>query len=72
MSFIRSHLVAVGRMKSGPERALFDHYAARLSPAPEMREVEEKRALPSAKMKAREAELLLGAVPDGARLGAMD
>ena len=59
-------------MKSGPERALFDHYAARLSPAPEMREVEEKRALPSAKMKAREAELLLGAVPDGARLVAMD
>ena len=72
MSFIRSHLVAVGRMKPGPERALFDHYAARLAPPPEMREVEEKRNLPSEKMKAREAVLLLGAIPDGALIVAMD
>ena len=69
---MRSHLVAVGRMKPGPERTLFDHYAARLSPPPELREVEEKRALPSAKMKVREGELLLGAIPDGARIVAMD
>lgn len=59
-------------MKPGPERALFDHYAARLTPPPEMREVEEKRALPPAKLKTREAELLLGAIPDGARVVAMD
>ncbi len=72
MSFLRTHLIAVGRMKPGPERTLFDHYAARLTPPPEMREVEEKRALPPPKMKAREAELLLGAVPDGARIVAMD
>jgi len=72
MSFVRTHLVAVGRMKPGPERALFDLYAARLSPPPEMREVEEKRNLPPAKMKAREAELLLGAVPDGALIVALD
>ena len=72
MSFIRSHLIAVGRMKPGPERALFDHYAARLTPPPEMREVEEKRALPPAKMKTREAELLLAAIPDGAQIVAMD
>lgn len=57
MSFIRSHLVAVGRMKPGPERTLFDHYAARLVPPPEMREVEEKRKLSPEKMKLREAEL---------------
>lgn len=72
MSFIRSHLVAVGRMKPGPERALFDHYAARLTPPPEMREVEEKRNLPPEKMKLREAELLLGAIPSGAMIIAMD
>lgn len=72
MSFLRTHLVAVGRMKPGPERVLFDHYAARLTPPPQMREVEEKRALASPKMKAREAELLLGAIPDGARVVAMD
>jgi len=69
---MRTHLIAVGRMKAGPERTLFDHYAARLSPSPQVREVEEKRALPSAKRKASEAALLLGAVPDGAMIVAMD
>lgn len=69
---MRTHLIAVGRMKPGPERQLFDHYAARLSPAPVMREVEEKRNLPPEKLKAREAELLLGALPDGALVVAMD
>lgn len=69
---MRTHLIAVGRMKAGPERTLLDHYAARLSPPPELREVEEKRALPPAKLKTREAELLLAAVPNGALLVAMD
>lgn len=72
MSFLRTHLVAVGRMKAGPERALFDHYAARLTPPPQLREVEEKRHLPSEKMKPREAELLLDAIPQGARIVALD
>lgn len=69
---LRTHIVAVGRMKSGPERDLFDLYAARLSPPPDMREVEEKRNLPPEKLKAREGELLLGAIPDGALVVAMD
>ena len=69
---MRTHLVAVGRMKPGPERQLFEHYAQRLSPAPQMREVEEKRNLPPEKLKAREGELLLGALPDGAFVVAMD
>ena len=69
---LRTHIVAVGRMKPGPERDLFDHYAARLSPAPEMREVEEKRNLPPAKLKAREGELLAAAIPDGALVVALD
>ncbi|MCW8914631.1 MAG: 23S rRNA (pseudouridine(1915)-N(3))-methyltransferase RlmH [Magnetovibrio sp.] len=67
-----THLIAVGRMKPGPERELFAHYAARLNPAPEMREVEEKRNLPPAKLKVREGELLLAAVPKGAFIVAMD
>ena len=69
---MRTHLIAVGRMKPGPERVLYEHYAARLNPAPEMREVEEKRNLPSAKLKVREGELLIGAVPDGAHVVALD
>ena len=69
---MRTHLIAVGRMKPGPERTLYEHYAARLNPAPEMREVEEKRNLPPNKMKVREGELLLAAVPDGALVVALD
>ena len=69
---MRTHLIAVGRMKAGPERALFDHYAGRLSEPPKLHEVEEKRSLPSDKRKASEASLLLGRVPDGAIVVAMD
>ena len=36
-------IVAVGRWKKGPERALYDAYVRRLRPAPELIEVEEKR-----------------------------
>ncbi|MEG3619857.1 23S rRNA (pseudouridine(1915)-N(3))-methyltransferase RlmH [Magnetovibrio sp. PR-2] len=69
---MRTHLIAVGRMKPGVERTLLEHYAARLNPAPDVREVEEKRNLPPAKLKVREGELLLAAVPEGALVVAMD
>lgn len=69
---MRTHLIAVGRMKPGPERELYAHYAARLNPALHMREVEEKRNLPAAKLKVREGELLLNAIPDGAHVVALD
>ncbi len=69
---MRTHLIAVGRMKPGPERELYAHYAARLNPALHMREVEEKRNLPAAKLKLREGELLLNAIPDGAHVVALD
>ena len=69
---MRTHIIAVGRMKAGPERTLFDHYAARLSPSPEVREVEEKRSMPADKQKASEARLLLDRVPGGAIIVAMD
>ncbi|MBF0251908.1 MAG: 23S rRNA (pseudouridine(1915)-N(3))-methyltransferase RlmH [Alphaproteobacteria bacterium] len=59
-------------MKTGAERDLFDVYAGRLNPAPELREVEEKRRLEGPRLKAREAELLLGATPDGAMVVALD
>jgi 23S rRNA (pseudouridine1915-N3)-methyltransferase len=47
-------------------------YAARIVPPPTIVELEEKRKLPPAELKAREAELLLAAVPAGARLTALD
>jgi 23S rRNA (pseudouridine1915-N3)-methyltransferase len=70
---VRLSLVAVGRAKDGPERALFQHYQRRLSPPGlALREVEEKRPLPAPQLKAREAELLLGALPPAALVVALD
>ena len=65
-------LIAVGRARRGPERDLFEHYAARLKPALALREVEEKRPLPPPELKERESHLLLSAVPDQAALVALD
>src|SRR5256885_11334805 len=59
---LKFRIVAVGRMKAGPEKALTDLYAARVRPAIAMAEVEEKRPLSSAELKTREAELLLAAL----------
>lgn len=69
---MRILLAAVGRAKAGPERALFEHYAARLAWPLTLKEVEEKRPLPAAERMAREAEMLLAAVPPGAVVVALD
>jgi 23S rRNA (pseudouridine1915-N3)-methyltransferase len=47
-------------------------YAGRLAPPVTIVELEEKRRLPPAALKIREAELILGARPDGAHLVALD
>lgn len=47
-------------------------YVSRLAPSVRIVELEEKRPLPAAELKRREAELLLAAVPTGARLVALD
>jgi len=65
-------VAAVGRARKGPERDLFDQYAARLRWPFELKEVEEKRPLPTPERMAREAELLLAAVPEDAILVALD
>jgi 23S rRNA (pseudouridine1915-N3)-methyltransferase len=59
-------VAAVGRMKTGPTRALWDDYAKRITWPLTLREVEEKRPLGGAELKAREGELLRKAVPDKA------
>lgn len=69
---MRLWIAAVGRAKAGPERDLYTQYVRRLSPPPTLKEVEEKRPLPVAERMAREAELLLAAVPPGAVVVALD
>lgn len=69
---MRITLGAVGRARPGPERALYDHYAGRLSWPLTLKEVEEKRPLPVPERMAREAELLLAQVPAGAVVVALD
>ncbi len=47
-------------------------YAGRIAPPVAIIELEEKRRLPPAVLKSREAELILGALPADARLVALD
>jgi 23S rRNA (pseudouridine1915-N3)-methyltransferase len=69
---MRFVILAVGRQKPGPLKELEQHYTSRITLALTIREVEERRKLPPAEMKAREAELLLDAVPKAATIVALD
>jgi len=65
-------IVAIGKQRRGPLGELQALYAGRLNPPPAIVELEEKRKLPPVQLQAREAELILAAVPAGARLVALD
>jgi 23S rRNA (pseudouridine1915-N3)-methyltransferase len=65
-------IAAVGRMKAGAEKSLWDDYAKRLGWSLTLKEVEEKKPLKPPQMKIKEAGLLLDALPKGALLIAMD
>ena len=58
-------LIAVGRLKSGPEAELFARYNARLRPAMTVTEVAEGQGAPT-EAKRREGEALLAALPNNA------
>jgi 23S rRNA (pseudouridine1915-N3)-methyltransferase len=64
-------LLAVGRLKPGPERTLFEHYAARLRPAPVVVEIPEARGS-AAEVRRREGAALLAALPGGCTAVALD
>jgi len=57
----RSRIIAVGRMRPGPEAALYAHYAARLRPPPEVTEIPEARGS-AAEVRRREGAALLAAL----------
>lgn len=67
----RVAILAVGRLKPGPERALYDHYAARLRPKPTVVEIPEGRGS-AGEVRRREGAALLAALPEGALAVAMD
>lgn len=73
---MRLTILAIGRLRGGPLAELFDDYAGRLRGRPlgplTLRELEEKRSLAPAALKAREGELLLAASPPDCRLIALD
>lgn len=59
-------------MRSSAERDLLNNFSERIRPKPLVIEVEEKRNLSGPELKSREGELLLGAVPTGAKIIALD
>ena len=65
-------VIAVGRMKNGPERSLWDIYVKRLKWSLSLFEVESKKSLGIAKIKKNEADLLLAKVPKAAVIVALD
>lgn len=74
---MRLTIAAVGRIKSGPDRDLYEDYAKRLARGAllgplELKEVEARGKLSSEELKTREGALLLAAVPEGARIAALD
>ena len=69
---MRLIIVAVGRARSDPSSTLFDDYVRRLPWPLDLVEVQEKRKLAPAELKAREARLLLDATPRGAFVVALD
>lgn len=64
-------LVAVGRMKEGPEKALLRRYQERLQPRLDVVEVAEGRGDP-AEIKRREGQALLAALPPQGFVVALD
>jgi 23S rRNA (pseudouridine1915-N3)-methyltransferase len=64
-------LIAVGRLRAGPEAELFARYNARLRPPLTVTEISEARG-DAAEIKRREGEALLAALPGGAFVVALD
>lgn len=64
-------LIAVGRLREGPELELFARYNARLRPRFTVIEIAEGHGSP-AEVKRREGEALLAQVPEGAFVVALD
>lgn len=66
---MKLRILAVGRIKGGPEAALVAEYQKRLRWPLAVEEVEERRPLSGAELKAREGALLQAAIDRAAKAG---
>ena len=64
-------LIAVGRLRAGPEATLFDRYATRLRPRLAVTELADGHGAP-AEIRRREGEAMLAALPPGGFAVALD
>lgn len=77
---MRIDIIAVGRMKAGPERELFQSYVERIEAMSRsvslgpvtLIEVEEKKRLDRAELAEREGEKILSSLATGSKLIALD
>ena len=69
---MRITIACVGKARGGPESDLFETYIRRLPWQVQVKEVEAGRGLSVERRCEREGELLLAAVPTGAKLVALD
>ena len=70
---MRIHIVAIGRARSGPEAALFKHYADRVTQWPiSLVEQDLRRRTAPDRSAEAEAALLQQSIPDGAFVVALD
>lgn len=65
-------IISIGKWKSGPEKALYEHYAGRLPWKLTLRECELKKNAPPNLCKEKEAELLLAACEGHEAIYALD
>lgn len=64
-------VIAIGKLRDGPEAVLFDRYAGRMQPRLALTEVPEARGA-AAEVKRREGAALLAALPENALAVALD
>jgi 23S rRNA (pseudouridine1915-N3)-methyltransferase len=70
---MRTHIIAVGAAKSGPEYALASHYLKQLKPSPTLvRIADAPTAMASHSRKAKEAEAIRKKIPEHAYVIALD
>ena len=69
---MRILVAAVGRAGGGIEGRLYEHYSARLAWPLRLKEIALRSAVPPARQKLEEGKHLLAAVPDGAKVVALD